>query len=215
MIISPSLLSADLTQLTEQLKIIETTAATWIHIDIMDGHFAPNLSFGPDMVKTVKRKSILIRDVHLMVDNPELFADIFIDAGAEIVTFHVDALQDLERNRALIRHIHSRGVKAGVTVKRDQPIDTLSPYLELVDLALVVCCNVGFGGQSFTSDSLDKIEWLKNYREQHKLSYLIQVDGGINETVAQKCAEKGVDVLVSGSYIFRGDIKDNIARLCS
>lgn len=206
MIVSPSILSADFSQLKEQLQIVEKSKAKWIHVDVMDGHFVKNITFGTDILKAVKSSTSLFTDVHFVISDPEYYSDIFIDAGADGITFHLDAVNDVERSMKLIRHIKSRNVQAGITLRPETPVTEYLPYLKYVDLVLVMSIKPGFGGQKFREDAVEKIRWLYELRKKENYNYLIQVDGGINKDTGKICTQAGADVLVAGSYVFKNDI---------
>ena len=214
MIIAPSILSLDYSQMNEQMNLVNESKAQWIHFDVMDGHFVPNLTFGPDILKGFKKITPLLLDVHLMVENPRFFADVFIDAGADLITFHVEAMKDKQDLDSLIKHIQSRNVKVGLTIKPNTPVSVLDDYISTVDLFLIMSVEPGFGGQSFIESSLDKIRYLRQKIDAASSNALIQVDGGINETTAKWCKEAGATVLVAGSYIFKQNIKQAIESLC-
>ena len=214
MIIAPSILSLDYSQMNEQMNLVNESKAQWIHFDVMDGHFVPNLTFGPDILKGFKKITPLLLDVHLMVENPRFFADVFIDAGADLITFHVEAMKDKQDLESLIKHIQSRNVKVGLTIKPKTPVSVLDDYISTVDLFLIMSVEPGFGGQSFIESSLDKIRYLRQKIDAASSNALIQVDGGINETTAKWCKEAGATVLVAGSYIFKQNIKQAIESLC-
>ncbi len=206
MIISPSILSADFSKLEQQLQTVEKSKAKWIHIDVMDGHFVKNITFGIDIFKAVKRSTSLFTDVHFVISNPEYYADIFINEGADGITFHLDAVDDVDRNLKLIKYIKSHDVQAGITLRPETPVTEYLPYLKEADLVLVMSIEPGFGGQKFRKDAVEKIRWLYEIRKKEKYNYLIQVDGGINQETGKLCAQAGADVLVSGSYVFKNDI---------
>lgn len=210
MIIAPSLLSMDFTQTLKQLNEIKESQATWLHFDVMDGHFVPNLSFGPDICKQVRKHSDLFMDVHIMVSNPNYFSDVFIEAGADLITFHLEACQSEEEVLSIIKKIHDKGIKVGLTIKPATDVKDLLPFMDKIDLVLIMSVNPGYGGQSFIPSALDKIAFLRQYIDENKLSCLIEVDGGINAETAQWVLDAGVDVLVAGSYIFKNDIKETI-----
>jgi len=214
MIIAPSILSLDYSQMNEQMNLVNESKAQWIHFDVMDGHFVPNLTFGPDILKGFKKITPLLLDVHLMVENPRFFADVFIDAGADLITFHVEAMKDKQDLDSLIKHIQSRNVKVGLTIKPKTPVSVLDDYISTVDLFLIMSVEPGFGGQSFIESSLDKIRYLRQKIDAASSNALIQVDGGINETTAKWCKEAGATVLVAGSYIFKQNIQQAIESLC-
>lgn len=214
MIIAPSVLSLDYSQMNEQMKLVNESKAQWIHFDVMDGHFVPNLTFGPDILKGFKKLTPLLLDVHLMVEHPRYFADVFIDAGADLITFHVEAVKDKQEIDSLIQHIHSRGVKVGLTIKPNTPVNVLDDYISTVDLFLIMSVEPGFGGQSFIESSLEKIRYLRQKIDESSSNAHIQVDGGINETTAKWCKDAGATVLVAGSYIFKQDIQQAVESLC-
>ncbi len=213
MIIAPSLLSMDFTQTLKQLNEIKESQATWLHFDVMDGHFVPNLSFGPDICKQVRKHSDLFMDVHIMVSDPNYFSDVFIEAGADLITFHLEACQSEEEVLTIIKKIHDKGIKVGLTIKPATDVKDLLPFMDKIDLVLIMSVNPGYGGQSFIPSALDKIAFLRQYIDENKLSCLIEVDGGINAETAQWVLDAGVDVLVAGSYIFKNDIKETINTL--
>lgn len=213
MIIAPSLLSMDFTQTLKQLNEIKESQATWLHFDVMDGHFVPNLSFGPDICKQVRKHSDLFMDVHIMVSDPSYFSDVFIEAGADLITFHLEACQSEEEVLSIIKKIHDKGIKVGLTIKPATDVKDLLPFMDKIDLVLIMSVNPGYGGQSFIPSALDKIAFLRQYIDENKLSCLIEVDGGINAETAQWVLDAGVDVLVAGSYIFKNDIKETINTL--
>ena len=212
MILAPSILSLDYSKFSEQLEILNKNVK-WLHFDVMDGHFVPNLSFGPDIFKTFRVNSSLFMDVHIMSDRPEFFTNIFMKAGADNITFHYEAFEDIDSCLNLIKLIKNNYVKAGISIKPNTDVKVLEPLLKELDLVLVMSVEPGFGGQKFMENAYDKISWLRKYRSENNLSYLIEVDGGVNKNNAYKLAERGVDVLVAGSYIFKGDMKANIDSL--
>lgn len=213
MIIAPSILSADFKNLKDQLKELEDSGAQWVHFDVMDGHFVKNITFGTDILRAVKESTSLYVDVHLVVSDPLYYADIFMDAGADGITFHLDAVQDMEKSLKLIRHIKERGVRPGVTLYPKEDIHNYLPYLDEAELILVMSIKPGFGGQPFREDAVARIAWLDEIRSKHAYDFVIQVDGGINAETAKLCLDAGADILVAGSYVFRDDIKAAVASL--
>lgn len=203
--IAPSLLSADFTCLKEEIQAIEKAHADWIHYDVMDGHFVPNISFGYGILKNVKNVTNMFLDVHLMISDPLKYVDHFIDSGASLIVFHIEAMSDAQQTRRLIDRIKERQVQVGISVKPNTDISVITDYLELLDVILVMSVEPGFGGQSFMPSVLQKIADLKKMKTDHDYHYLIEVDGGINETTAQQCKDAGAEVLVAGSYVFNSD----------
>lgn len=197
--IAPSILGADLMQLGRELKKIEDSGAEYIHIDVMDGHFVPNLSFGIDTVRQVKANTHLPVDVHLMLDNPEHYIEKFAKAGADLISIHLESTPHISR---LIKSIKDYGCKAGVVLNPGTSAILLQPILADVDYILQMTCNPGLGGQSFLYSTLSNIEYLAKWRKENHASYLIEVDGGINDKVALDCRNVGVDILVAGSFFF-------------
>lgn len=212
MIVAPSVLSLDYSKLNQQMNELNSSKAKWIHFDVMDGHFVPNLTFGPDILKGMKKLTDLVFDVHIMVSDPLYFAPIFINAGANYLTFHYEALKE-EEIKPLIDNIHSLGAKAGISIKPKSDVKLLEPFLKYLDLVLIMSVEPGFGGQKFDESALSKIAYLKDYRSNKNLNYLIEVDGGINDQTIALVTEAGTDVVVSGSFIFKGDIHHNIDKL--
>lgn len=213
-IISPSVLSMDYSKMKEQVEALNASKAEWMHFDVMDGHFVPNITFGPDILKGFRKMTDMVLDVHLMVSDPEKYAPIFVDAGADMVTFHVEALDnDLNRISNLLKVLHEKGVKAGVVIKPKTDVAFIEPILDQVDMVLVMTVEPGFGGQSFMKDMMSKVTWLKNKRDEKGYSYRIEVDGGINGSTYHIAIEAGSDTLVAGSYVFKGDIVEQVASL--
>jgi ribulose-phosphate 3-epimerase len=200
--IAPSILSADFVKLGEEIKEVENAGADYIHVDVMDGHFVPNITIGPLITEAIRPVTDLPLDVHLMIENPEQYVEAFAKAGADIITVHQEATVHLDRTIQLIKDL---GVKAGVVINPATPAELLLPVLSKVDLALVMTVNPGFGGQKFIDDAVPKISQLHNWRQENNWSYDIEVDGGVNQATAKISAEAGADVLVAGSAIFKAD----------
>lgn len=203
-IIAPSILSADFSNLSQQIRFVELGGADWIHCDVMDGKFVPNLTFGPIVVKAVRKITKLPIDVHLMIQNPDALIERFVEAGADCITVHQEEVVHLNRT---ITKIHELGTKAGVAINPSTPISTLVEVLEIVDLLLVMSVNPGFGGQKFIPNSLRKIKELVELREECSANFLIEVDGGVDLNNIEQISEAGCDVFVAGNSIFS---KDNI-----
>ena len=213
MIVAPSILSADFTNLKEQLQEVEKSGAQWVHFDVMDGHFVKNITFGTDIMKAVKESTKMYVDAHLVVSDPEYYADIFMDAGADGITFHLDAINNIERSLALIKKVKERGKQVGITLYPEVDVHEYLPYLEDVELVLVMSIKPGFGGQPFREDAISRIAWLDRMRKEHNYHYQIQVDGGINGETGKRCADAGADILVAGSYVFKNNIPEAVESL--
>ena len=213
MIVAPSILSADFTNLKEQLQEVEKSGAQWVHFDVMDGHFVKNITFGTDIMKAVKESTKMYVDAHLVVSDPEYYADIFMDAGADGITFHLDAINNIERSLALIKKVKERGKQVGITLYPEVDVHEYLPYLEDVELVLVMSIKPGFGGQPFREDAISRIAWLDRMRKEHNYHYQIQVDGGINGETGKRCADAGADILVAGSYVFKNNIPEAVQSL--
>lgn len=215
--ISPSILSADFANLERDIKLVENNGADWIHVDVMDGHFVPNITIGIPVVKSIRKVTNLPLDVHLMIENPEKYIEDFANAGADIITFHYEAIAkshselDSASIRNIIKQIKSFRVKAGLSIKPKTSPDVIIPYLKDLDLALVMTVEPGFGGQKFMEDCADKIVQIKSNAPQ---DLIIQVDGGINDVTGKLCTQKGATSLVAGNYIYKSDnIKNAIDSL--
>lgn len=202
MIVAPSILSADFNNLEKEITFVSDNKAMFLHIDVMDGHFVPNITIGPCVIKSIRKTSDLIFDVHLMIENPEKYYEEFFKAGADVITFHYEAVED---SLNLIKKIKALGIKAGISIKPETDIEKITSLLDDVDLVLVMSVSPGFGGQKFMPSALSKIAFLSEYKKSHNLDYIIEVDGGINEETGKECANSGAEVLVAGSYIFNNE----------
>ncbi len=197
--IAPSILSADLLQLKKQVEMLSENGADYIHVDVMDGHFVPNLTFGPNMVKALKRITSLPLDVHLMISNPDLYINDYIRAGADILTVHQEACTHLHRT---IQSIHNHGVRAGVSLNPATSLSTVENVLDDMDLLLIMTVNPGFGGQKFIPQGLKKIAEARKMLDATGRDILLEVDGGVDNSTVESIVQHGADVLVSGSAIF-------------
>lgn len=201
-LISPSLLSADFSDIKNEMHKVSEAGADWLHVDVMDGNFVPNLTFGMPIVKSLKTHAKIPLDVHLMIERPERYIEEFIAAGSDYLTLHLESSNVL---RESLQKIKSLGCKAGITLKPKSSVEELKPYLSLVDLVLVMTVEPGFGGQSFMQEQVEKISTLKKWRDEGLGKYLIEVDGGITSATSKICVEAGADVLVAGSAVFKGE----------
>lgn len=197
--IAPSILAADFSKLAEEVKCVDSLGADYIHIDVMDGHFVPNITLGPGIVKCLRPHTELPFDVHLMIENPDQYIKDFKEAGADIITVHVEACCHLHRTLQLIKQYE---MQCGVVLNPHTPLEMIKHVLQEVDWILIMSVNPGFGGQTFIPDSLNKIATLNQWRQEQNLSYVIEVDGGVNEETARLCEEAGADVVVAGSAVF-------------
>ncbi|WP_413380055.1 ribulose-phosphate 3-epimerase [Alkalihalobacillus sp. 1P02AB] len=197
--IAPSILSADFAKLAKDIKEVEQGGADYIHVDVMDGHFVPNITIGPLVVESIRPVTNLPLDVHLMIENPDLYIEAFAKAGADIISVHVEACPHLHRTIHLIKE---HGVKPGVVINPATPVSAIEPIIKDVSLVLLMTVNPGFGGQSFIESVLPKITEVKNLADKFNLSLDIEVDGGVNPETAKLCVEAGANVLVAGSAIY-------------
>ena len=213
--ISPSILSADFSQLGNEIKRLQECGADMIHVDVMDGHFVPNLTIGPPVIKALKKHSSVMFDVHLMISPVHKYIEAYSEAGADIITIHPEATDDLKSSISKIKKLNK---KVGVSLNPETKIDIIQNVLDQIDLVLVMSVNPGFGGQKFMREILSKIKNLKKIQEETKISFDIEVDGGINFENSKLVIEAGANILVSGTTIFKsnnGDIKKNIELLKS
>ncbi len=214
LIVSPSILSLDFSRPGEQLDALANSHAQWLHFDVMDGHFVPNLTFGPDILRGFRKALPQKMDVHIMVEDARTYADVFIDAGADVLTFHSEALEDdLDAILSLCAHIRERGVLAGVSIRPNTPVEPLLDHLAAMDVLLVMSVEPGFGGQSFMEGMLEKVKKARARIEAQGISTRIEIDGGINAQTGALAVAAGCDTLVAGSYIFHQDIHAGIDSL--
>lgn len=215
MLIAPSLLSCDFSRFGEEIKRMDNAGADYMHLDVMDGHFVPNITFGAPVMKYVRSFSKKPFDVHLMISEPLKYIDDFCDAGADIITFHIESDSDPDLT---IEKIKSRNVKAGVVIKPKTDAESVFPYLDKVDMVLVMMVEPGFGGQSFMADMLPKVEKLKAEIKRRNLDVIIEADGGIGEGNIASCAKAGVDVAVAGTAVFKAENPkeaiENLKKAC-
>ena len=213
-IIAPSILSADFNNLKKEMDVVEQAGAEWLHFDVMDGHFVPNISFGIPVLKSIAHSHNMVNDVHIMISDPLKYASEFIKSGAEYLTFHYEACKDDEEVQKVIDLIHSLNGKAGLSIKPKTDVKVVDKFLKDLDLLLVMSVEPGFGGQSFMPNALEKISHLRNEIDRNGYKCLVEVDGGINDETGKLCKEAGVDVLVAGSYLFgHEDVKARIEGL--
>lgn len=209
MLLAPSLLAGDHANLRSSLQVIENAGLKWVHLDIMDGHFVPNLSFGPQTVKALRPNSPLFFDVHLMLDNPHQYIDAFVDAGADQITIHVEPDYPVAET---LETIHRHGCKRGIVLNPGTPAEAAEPYLADCDIVLLMTVQPGFGGQSFRHDVLPKIQQLAAWRSSRNLNFRLEVDGGVDLETAGLCTAQGADTLVAGTAFFNAPDRDAFIR---
>ena len=203
----PSILSADFNRLGEKIKILENEVVEWLHIDVMDGDFVPSISFGMPVIKSIRKESKMFFDVHLMVTEPERYIQDFVNCGADSITVHAEACEDLERT---IERIKDAGVKVGVSIKPATPVNDISHMLEDVDMVLVMTVQPGFGGQKYLEECTEKIQELRDLIRDEDLNVDIQVDGGINDETMETVLKAGANLVVAGSYVFKDNLVSGV-----
>ena len=206
----PSILSADFNRLGEQIKILEKEGVEYLHIDVMDGDFVPSISFGMPVIKSIRKESNMFFDVHLMVTEPERYIRDFVECGADSITVHAEACEDLEHT---LEQIKAAGVKAAVSIKPSTPVNDISHLLEDVDMVLVMTVQPGFGGQKYMDECTEKIQELRELIDEEDLDVDIQVDGGINDDTLETVMRAGANFMVAGSWVFKGDVAANVRHI--
>ncbi len=212
MIVSPSLYSMHFDHFKEEMDALNE-CVEWIHFDVMDAHFVPNLTFGPGICQTVRRNTEKFLDVHLMVDDPEHYAQVFAKAGADAITFHYEVFNDIDKCVELIDKIHAMYLKAGISIKPDTPVGSIKALLDKIDIFLLMSVEPGYGGQSFMPEALPRLEELNAYKKEKGLDFIIEIDGGVSDRNAHDLLSRGAEALVAGSFVFNGDIRSNVEKL--
>ena len=208
-ILAPSILSADFNVLGEQIQTVAKAGAQYIHVDVMDGIFVPSISYGMPVIKSVRKSTDAVFDVHLMITEPVRYIRDFVDSGADIITVHVEACKDIDET---IRDIKACGVRAAVAINPETPVDKIMPYLDDIDMALVMSVHPGFGGQKFIPDVLDKVRIIRSYYRDNNMDKDIEIDGGMNFDNLPEVLEAGANVIVAGSSVYRGDAAANTKK---
>ena len=207
--VAPSILSADFGKMAEAVSFLKEWGADWVHCDVMDGNYVPNITFGMPMIKALRKYSDMFFDVHLMIDKPERYIQQFCDAGASLITFHPDASGNVQQGIDIAK---KNNVLIGLVVNADKDISIVEPYLSQLDVVLIMTVQAGFGGQSFREDCLKKVESIYNERKKNKYKYLIEIDGGVSLKTIDACKKAGCDVVVAGSAVFNADDKKEIIK---
>ncbi len=210
MLVSPSVLSSDFGILKDQVLKCEEAGADSLHLDVMDGHFVPNITFGFDIIKTIRESTRLTLESHLMIDRPDKYYQKFLESGSDIMLLHVESPMNLGE---LLARMKKDGSRFGIVVNPETPVEHAFPFLEGAEILLVMSVHPGFSGQKFIEDSLVKLKEAKSYIQEHKLHTLLEIDGGINNVTGKRASEAGADILVSGSYVFSGNIMERISSL--